>query len=95
MIAVMLSFAGASGAFLIGNKAQLAAFRKFYSVMSSVSISSALSTLACALFLEIFRRVSSGIIKLRVLNEDPVDSFQFYSVVFQIFRKMGPASEDQ
>lgn len=95
VIAVMLSFAGASCAFLIGNKSRLATFRRFYSVMSFVSISSALSIMGCALFLEIFRRVSSGIFKLRQLNEDPADSFQFYSYVFQTFRKMGPASEEQ
>lgn len=83
MIAVMLSFAGASGACLIGNKVRLATVRSFYSVMSFVSISSASSILACALFLEIFRRVSSGIFKLRHLNGDQQILFNLTAMYFR------------
>ncbi|KAJ0035802.1 hypothetical protein Pint_26002 [Pistacia integerrima] len=50
MISVMFCFTGSFGASLIGNKPQFAALRMFYFVISMVSMASALSILAFALF---------------------------------------------
>lgn len=87
VFAVMLSFAAASGGLLIGinSRRHYATVQRCYFVISVVSLASALSILACASFLEIFKLVCSWI-NLRQLNEDEVDSV----LVFR-FRKIGSA----
>ncbi|KAL9436846.1 hypothetical protein AB3S75_022819 [Citrus x aurantiifolia] len=89
VFAVMLSFAAASSGLLIGinSRRQCATVQRYYLVISVVSLASALSILACASFLEIFKLVCWGV-KLRQLNEDEVDSV----LVFR-FRKIGSVYE--
>lgn len=87
VFSVMLSFAAASSGLLIGinSQRQHATVQKCYFVISVVSLASALSILACASFLEIFKLVCSGI-KLWLLSEDWADS-----VIVYIFGKIGSA----
>ena len=91
--AVIMSFSGASGALLIRNfSGHVTAWRCYFGI-SMVSVASTLLILSCTVFLEIFRMFSSGF-KLWQLNEDGADSFFVRSYVFQVFRKICPASQE-
>ncbi|KAJ0092811.1 hypothetical protein Patl1_26704 [Pistacia atlantica] len=79
MIFVMFCFIGAFGASLIGNKPQLATLRRFYFVISMVSMASTLSSLAFALFSESFRLVSLGSILWQNIDaEDLLEKLFFF-----------------
>ncbi|KAJ0034107.1 hypothetical protein Pint_26067 [Pistacia integerrima] len=79
MIFVMFCFTGAFGASLIRNKPQLATLRRFYFVISMVSMASTLSSLAFTLFPESFRLVSLGsILWQNVDGEDHLEKLFFF-----------------
>ncbi|KAJ0092916.1 hypothetical protein Patl1_26622 [Pistacia atlantica] len=74
MISVMFCFMGVFGVSLVRNKPQHKALRRFYFVISMVSMDSALSILALALFSESFGLVSRGNILWQ--NEDGEDHLE-------------------
>ncbi|KAJ0035804.1 hypothetical protein Pint_26004 [Pistacia integerrima] len=74
MISIMFCFTCAFGVSLIRHKPQLEALRRFYFVISMVSMASALSILALALFSESVELVSLGNILWQ--NEDGEDHLE-------------------
>ncbi|KAJ0092538.1 hypothetical protein Patl1_26736 [Pistacia atlantica] len=58
VISIIFSFTGAFSLLLLGNKPKIATIRRCYFVVSILCMASALSILACALFLESCRLVS-------------------------------------
>ncbi|KAK9200846.1 hypothetical protein WN944_016045 [Citrus x changshan-huyou] len=97
LFAVLLAFAAASSTLLIGigNPSRHATTQTCYFIISALSLASALLLLACALFLEIFRRLVSPGFKLWQLNQSKADTEVVCSYVFQVFRKILPASQSQ
>ncbi|GAY53284.1 hypothetical protein WN943_016110 [Citrus x changshan-huyou] len=93
VITLILSFSGASGALLIRNFSRHATAWRCYFGVSLVSVASALLILVCTVFLEIVRLDSSGF-KLWQLNEKGADSLFLHSHMFQVFRKICPASQE-
>lgn len=82
LFSVLLSFAGASSSLLIGINCPRATIGRCYYRISMVSMASALLILALASFLEILKLLGSP-------------GLEWWQLLFQVFGRISPSSEEE